>query len=244
MIVTTELGCDISWWQGIVNFIKMVLSGIKFVIIRAGSCNKITGECYSDYCVATNAKGAQDAKLGKGFYWYYREFGIEHAKKQARFFWNTISEWSIEEFLACDAELWDILLGNVYAFLMELQRVSGLPDKKLAVYSRALLWNALKGDHSRFKKFLCWVARYCRWLHPWNDDPMRMRMRPWDEPDYHQFSADGNGLGAKHGVESRDLDLNRKFVVENNSNGEPEPAEVLVIPKGNVVVEVQLEEQV
>ena len=113
--------------------------------------------------------GARDAKLRKGFYWFYREFGIEHAKKQARFFWHTIKEWTIEEFLACDAELHDILLGNVHAFMVELQRVSGLPDKKLAVYSRALLWNALRGDHSRFSRFLCWVARYCKLLHPWND---------------------------------------------------------------------------
>ncbi len=240
-MVTIELGCDISWWQGIVNFVKMKLKA-TFVIIRAGSCNSITKKLYWDYCVATNAKGAEDAKLPKGFYWYYREFGIEHAIEQARFFWDTISEWSIEEFLACDAELHDILLGNVRAFMEELQQLSGLPDKKLAIYSRALLWNALKGDHSRFKKFLCWVARYTSKLHPWNDWP-EGRMYPWDEPDYHQFSADGNGLGAAYGVESRDIDLNRKFVVGDDSNGEPEPepevARVLIIPTGNVEIEIQ-----
>ena len=235
-----EDGCDISWWQGIVNFVKMVLSGIKFVIIRAGSCNKNTGECYWDYNVATNAAGAEEVELPKGFYWYYREFGIHHAQKQARFFWNGVSEWSIEKFLACDAELHDILLGNVCAFMEELQRVSGLPDKQLAIYSRALLWNALKGDHSRFARFLCWVARYFSGDHPWNDNPQNMRMQPWADPDFWQFSADGNGLGAVHGVESRDLDLNLAFIAGEPNGEEPEePAHVLIIPTGAVEIEVQ-----
>ena len=228
----TELGVDLSWWQGIVNFVKMKLAGALYVIIRAGSCNSVTGDCYYDYCVATNAEGAEDAELRKGFYWFYREFGIEHARKQARFFWNSISEWTIEEFLACDAELGDIILGNVYAFMVELQRVSRLPDEKLAIYSRALLWNALKGDHSRFKRFLCWVARYTSKLHPWNDWPAG-KMYPWDEPDYHQYSADGNRRGREFGVESYDIDLNRKFLYGE----EPDPterAEVTVTHKGEV----------
>ena len=145
--MTTKLGCDISWWQGIIDFVKMKLSA-AFVIIRAGSCNSVTKVCYWDYSVATNAEGAEDAGLRKGFYWFYREFGIEHAKEQARFFWDTISEWAIEEGLFCDVEIHDAKLKNVLAFMVELQRVSGLPDEKLGIYSRALLWNALLGDLS------------------------------------------------------------------------------------------------
>ena len=244
MTVTIEKGCDISWWQGIVNFLKMKLAGVLFVIIRAGSCNSVTGDCYWDYCVATNAEGAEEVSLRKGFYWFYREFGIEHAKKQARFFWDAIKEWTIEEGLFCDVEVYNANLKNVFAFMLELKRVSGLPDKMLGIYSRALLWNALSGDHSLFKRFLCWVARYCVLLHPWND-AVHMRMQPWDEPDYHQHSADGNGRGAEYGVESDDIDLNRKFIVGDDSNEEPEnplkPAHVLIIPTGNVLVEIQAE---
>ena len=214
MAVTTEEGTDISWWQGIVNFVKMKLAGAKFVIIRAGSCNSVTGALYWDYCVATNAEGAQDAKLRKGFYWYYREFGIDHARKQARFFWDTIKEWTIEEGLWCDVEVHGAKLRNVLAFMVELQRVSGLPDKELGIYSRGLLWNALEGDHTPFKRFLCWVARYTRRLHPWNDWPAG-RMHPWLEPNYHQHSADGNRRGHEYGVESYDIDINRKFIYGN-----------------------------
>jgi len=236
--MTTELGCDVSWWQGIIDFIKMKLSA-AFVIIRAGSCNSVTKACYWDYCAATNAEGAQDAGLRKGFYWYYREFGIDHAKSQARFFWESIKEWTIEEGLFCDVEVHDAQLKNVLAFMVELQRVSGLPDEKLGIYSRALLWNALSGDCLAFKRFLCWVARYCSLLHPWNDAEY-MRMQPYDEPNYHQFSADGNDRGAEFGVDSDDIDLNRKFIVIDQPE-EPtdDPHTVIVIVEKGDKVDVR-----
>ena len=232
MSTITELGCDISWWQGIIDFVKMKL-GAAFVIIRAGSCNSVTKVCYSDYRVSTNAEGAQDAGLEKGFYWYYREFGQLAAIRQAQYFWNTIREWTIEEGLFCDVEVNDALLKNVLAFMVELQRVSGLPDEKLGIYSRALLWNALLGDHSMFKRFLCWVARYCSLLHPWNDAEY-MRMQPYDEPNYHQFSADGNDRGAEFGVDSDDIDLNRKLVFTDQPTDDPHTVTVIV-EKGDIV---------
>jgi len=115
--------------------------------------------------------------------------------------------------LFCDVEVYDAKLKNVLAFMDELKRVSGLPDEKLGIYSRALLWNALAGDHAPLKRFLCWVARYTSKLHPWNDWPAG-RMYPWDEYDYWQHSADGNNRGAEFGVDSDDIDLNRKRIKE------------------------------
>ncbi len=228
------LGTDISWWQGIIDFVKMKLAGACYVIIRAGSCNSATKALYWDYCVATNAEGAEDAGLPKGFYWYYREFGIEHAKKQARFFWEGISEWSIEEGLFCDVEVYNAKLANVYAFMLELQKVSGLPDEKLGIYSRALLWNGLSGDLSRFKKFMNWVARYNSGIdHPWEDYEY-MRMQPWDEPNYWQYSADGNNRGREFGVSGDDIDLDYKFCFEAE---EPPTTKktTLIVPKGTEV---------
>jgi len=229
--MTKELGTDVSWWQGIVNFVKMKLSA-AFVIIRAGSCNSVTGDCYWDYCVATNAEGAQEAELPKGFYWFYREFGIEHAKKQARYFWDAIREWTIEEGLFCDVEVNDAKLKNVLAFMDELKLVSGLPDNKLGIYSRALLWNALAGDHSPFKRFLCWIARYHATIsHPWNTWPAG-HMQPWGDYDYWQWSADKNGRGEEFGVDSDDIDLNRK-----REGGEPSNPHfiTLTVPMGDLV---------
>ena len=229
------LGTDVSWWQGIIDFVKMKLAGAFYVIIRAGSCNSTTSECYSDYCVATNAMGAEDAVLSKGFYWYYREFGIEHAKEQARYFWDTIREWTIEEGLFCDVEVYNANLTSVYAFMEELQRLSGLPDKKLGIYSRGYLWSHLGGDYSKFKKFMCWVARYNLYIdHPWDTWPAG-QMKPWDEYNYWQFSADGNGRGREFGVSGDDIDLDYKLVVESPI---PPKYKVKIIAPKEVEIEV------
>ncbi|KKK61041.1 hypothetical protein LCGC14_3018280, partial [marine sediment metagenome] len=151
------------------------------------------------------------------------EFGYEHAKEQARFFWETVKGWTIEEGLFCDVEVYDGKLRNVLAFMEELQLISGLPDKLLGIYSRALLWNALEGDHSWFARFLCWVARYTWRLHPWEDADY-LRMRPWSEPNYHQHSADKNGRGNEFGAESNAIDINRKFIYGDPPDL-PDPAE-------------------
>ncbi len=236
-MITTQLGTDISWWNGVVDFVKMKAAGAFYVIIRAGSVNSKTGNLYTDYAVATYAPDAEEAGLPKGFYWYYREFGYEHAKKQARFFWETIRGWTIEEGLFCDVEVYNGKLRNVLAFMEELQRVSGLPDDLLGIYSRALLWNALEGDHRLFARFLNWVARYTSRLHPWSDAE-RMRMQPWQEPNYHQHSADGNGRGAEFGAESNAMDINRKFIY-----GEQPPptdrAKVEILHEGPVDITVK-----
>jgi len=233
-----ELGCDISWWQGVVDFVKMKLAGAMFVIIRAGSCNSATSNCYWDYNVATNAEGAQDAGLPKGFYWYYREFGIEHAKEQARFFWDAVSEWSIEEGLFCDVEVYSANLNNVFAFMVELQEVSGLSNNMLGIYSRALLWNALAGDCTRFKQFKCWVARYINRDHPWSDYE-HLRMQPWDEPDYWQKSADGNNRGDEFGADSDDIDINDKFICGEEPEPTDRPHEFIVIAEKGDKVDVR-----
>lgn len=203
-------GCDISWWQGVVDFVKMKLKA-AFCIIRAGSVNAQTAVMYSDYNLDWNASQAEEAEMPKGFYWYYREFGKQHAIEQARHFWNLVKSYTIEEGLFIDVEVWNATRESVIAFLVELQKVSGLPDNKIGVYSRASLWNPVIEPTLWFKRFKCWVARYFGGDHPWGDSD-KYRMKPWDEYDYWQHSADGNGRGHEFGVDSEDIDLNWKLV--------------------------------
>ena len=214
------LGCDISWWQGLVDFVKMLAAGAKFVIIRAGSINSVTGECYEDYNVGMNGTESQEAGMPKGFYWFYREFGTEKAIEQARFFWEIVDGWSIEEGLFFDGEVWDMKVASIKAFIMELQRLSGLPDNKIGIYSRASLWNVVVGAVEWFKKFLCWVARYANVNHPWGSNE-NLRMKPWDEYDYWQHSADGNNRGHEFGADSDDIDLNWKLVPDEIEPPDP-----------------------
>ena len=64
-------------------------------------------------------------------------------------------------------------------------------------------------------------------------------MHPWDEYDYWQWSADGNNRGYEFGVESDDIDLNRK----NGYAEDPveDPHTFTVIAEEGDIVDVRYE---
>ena len=86
----SEKGADVSWWQGVINWVKMKAAGVNFVFIRAGSITR-GGVMYSDYALASYLAEVYKV-FGKrvGFYWFYREFGKAKAIEQARYFWYLI----------------------------------------------------------------------------------------------------------------------------------------------------------
>ena len=69
--MATFKGIDISKWQGNVDFKKVKADGIQFVIIKAGEKN------FADSKFETYYKGATEAGLSVGAYWY------THAKSVA-----------------------------------------------------------------------------------------------------------------------------------------------------------------
>lgn len=73
-------GIDVSSWQEDIDFKKVKKSGIKFVIIRAGFGTRTEPDKYFEQ----NYKGARDAGLHVGAYWYsYAESGAQ-ALEEAR----------------------------------------------------------------------------------------------------------------------------------------------------------------
>ena len=73
-------GIDVSSWQEEIDFKKVKKSGIKFVIIRAGFGTRTEPDKYFE----RNYRGARDAGLHVGAYWYsYAESGAQ-ALEEAR----------------------------------------------------------------------------------------------------------------------------------------------------------------
>lgn len=67
-------GIDVSSWQENIDFKKVKKSGIKFVVIRAGFGTRTEPDKYFE----RNYKGAVDAGLNVGAYWYsYAESGAQ-----------------------------------------------------------------------------------------------------------------------------------------------------------------------
>ena len=229
------LGVDVSWWQGVIDWIKLK-SKAAFVFIRAGSVNSVTGEMYWDWALSVNGPAAENVKIEKGFYWFYREFGKAHAIRQAEFFWGLVSEYTIERGLVIDVEVINFNPWNVLAFLDRLQELSGLPDDKLGVYTRGWLWTSRGGGNvPPLKRFFLWIARYINGLEgPWSDSE-RYRAYPWDYADYWQQSADGNNRGDEFGVESDDIDINLQRLASVGGGDTPvDPQNPAEVPLGAV----------
>lgn len=80
----TEIGIDVSKWQGNIDFNKVKDAGATFVMMRIGVQKKVLGELEIDPYYLQNIKNAKAAGLKVGVYLYSiatsKEEAIEHAK--------------------------------------------------------------------------------------------------------------------------------------------------------------------
>ncbi len=80
----TEVGIDISRWQGDIDFNKVAEAGVEFVIMRIGVQTDSDKEISMDSYYERNIKGAKEAGLKVGVYVYTtavnKELAVAHAK--------------------------------------------------------------------------------------------------------------------------------------------------------------------
>ena len=208
----TEKGADVSWWQGVIDWVKMRAAGVKFVFIRAGAMST-GGEMYMDWGIASYLMEVYKVFAKRvGFYWFYREFGKTKAREQARFFWDIIKDHDHSEGLVIDAEVANMNWSSLLVMAQELETLSGLDPKKIIFYNRASQWNLATRGAPGADRYTLWVARWHLGLsHPWQDSD-RFRSKPWVHAEYWQKEGDGNRKGESHGVSSGDLDIDWKWI--------------------------------
>ena len=204
-----DLGIDVSFWQGAVNWRQAEQAGAKFAFIRAGSINNVTGVPYHDYALETNLI---ECHLPRGFYWYFRP--NQPQALQANHFADLIEGERMELGAVCDIEVsGGMLPGHVQnAVKSFLDTLEGRLGEKPLIYTRASFWNYAVGNPAWASDYPLWCARYMTYSDtppiagPWADG--RFKPYSWDEWEYWQFSADGNNLGSRFGAESGSIDLN------------------------------------
>lgn len=84
---TAIKGIDVSYHQGNINWTKVKNDGIKFAIIRAGSGTK------EDSKFKENMKGALDAGIQVGVYWFSNAYTVNGAKDEAQKCMEVISPY-------------------------------------------------------------------------------------------------------------------------------------------------------
>lgn len=103
----TEIGIDVSKWQGNIDFTKVKNAGATFVMIRVGSQNGVGGEYVLDKNFKQNIENALKNDLKVGIYFYSYADSEKEAKKQANWVIKQIKDYDIDLPIVFDFESFD-----------------------------------------------------------------------------------------------------------------------------------------
>ncbi|MBR6325924.1 MAG: glycoside hydrolase family 25 [Lachnospiraceae bacterium] len=98
----TDIGIDISRWQGDVDFEKVKAAGCEFVYMRIGGLDD--GELYTDRYFSANLAGAKAAGLKIGIYWHAEEGSAEEVRKSVAYLMKVLDGQALDFPIAYDWE--------------------------------------------------------------------------------------------------------------------------------------------
>ncbi len=103
----TEVGLDISKWQGKVDYAKIKNEGVSFVMLKIGGQRKINGEIIIDPNFYENINKAMEQNLKVGVYFYSYAKNVSEAEKQAIWVVQKIKDYNLSLPIAFDWENWE-----------------------------------------------------------------------------------------------------------------------------------------
>lgn len=102
----TEVGIDVSKWQGDIDFRKVKNAGASFVMIRIGVQTKQNGELNIDPYFKQNIKNAKEAGLKVGVYLYSIATSSKEAIEHAEWALKTLDNEKLDLPIVFDWENW------------------------------------------------------------------------------------------------------------------------------------------
>lgn len=102
--VLSVKGIDVSKFQGDIDWQKVADSGVKYAMIRLGLRGYETGKIVSDENFDANVKGALDAGLEVGVYFFTQAITEAEAREEAEYVIKAIEPYNITFPVAIDVE--------------------------------------------------------------------------------------------------------------------------------------------
>jgi GH25 family lysozyme M1 (1,4-beta-N-acetylmuramidase) len=156
----TFKGIDVSVWQGTINFNKVKLNGVDFVIIKAGGSDD---DFYTDSCFEINYNNAKKAGLKIGCYYIVGsnfdtiEKGIKNAEHFAKIIKGKTFDYPI--FLDLELTSPSQKYGATTASIAFCDYLINL-GYYVGIYASAISGFEDRLDISRLGKYDKWVAQY------------------------------------------------------------------------------------
>ena len=92
----SEVGVDVSSFQGDINWYSVKEAGIDFAIIRVGFRDGNTGVLYEDPLAYKNLENAKNAGLKVGMYFYSSAINEEELKEEVDFVLQMANEYKVD----------------------------------------------------------------------------------------------------------------------------------------------------
>ena len=160
-------GIDVSVHNGTVDWKKVKNSGINFTVIRAGYGNSISQK---DARFEENMKGALEAGLGVGVYWFCYAVNPEEARKEAAVCKEVLKKWKgkfaypVFYDFEYDTEEYARKLGVEFSNSDRTDIILAFMEEMKKEYPSGYYSNpdylTHKLEYSRLKEWPLWLAQY------------------------------------------------------------------------------------
>lgn len=158
----TEIGIDVSKWQGEIDFEKVKAAGATFVMIRVGSQQGVGGEYVLDPYFRQNINNAIENNLKVGVYFYSYADSKEEANKQATWVIKQIQGYQLSLPIAFDWECYNEF-NQMQLSLFGLNEVAeSFLDKVEAAGYDGMLYGSKNYLNSiwKYHDYDVWLAHY------------------------------------------------------------------------------------
>ncbi len=191
----TQIGIDVSSWQGDIDFASLKEAGVEFIIIRVGGTRGTNGEYFLDTKFKQNIKGANEYKIPVGIYFYSYADSVESARKDAKWVLKQIKKYNVELPIAFDWEEW----GNFNDYNLSFFGLTSMAE----VFLKTVEKEKYKGMLYSSKAYLdnIWFpTKYDIWLAHYTKNTTYKNYKYW------QICNNGKVAGINGAV---DIDIRR-----------------------------------
>ncbi|MCC8195778.1 MAG: glycoside hydrolase family 25 protein [Ruminococcus sp.] len=199
------MGIDVSVYQGDIDWDAVKAAGVEFAIIRCGYRGYVTGTVNEDSNFRANIKGATDAGIKVGVYFFSQALTTEEALEEAEFCLDLVEGYDLDYPIFFD---WEVVIDadgdTARTAYIDPQQ---LTDNFLTFAARVEIDGYTAGIYAN-KKTVVWkydlsrVDDYMMWFAGYSDTPtLYYDLQMW------QYSSSGTVDGINGSV-----DLNIAFV--------------------------------
>ncbi len=103
----TEIGIDVSYWDGDIDYKKLKKSKVEFAYIRVGRRDDVEGKFILDEKFERNIKGFNKVGIPVGVYFYSKANSREEAIKEAKWVLKQIKKYNVDLEVVFDWENWN-----------------------------------------------------------------------------------------------------------------------------------------